>query len=489
VAMAAQGAGVQQLWNEWQEKETELLRRVAEAEAAAAEAAQRASTARRMYESAEELAKKRQAEKNLVNNQLGTQASILIERNRKLKKERDSLSAEVSTLEDELAQKCKRYEVLCAQRQQALDLRARGGKALGGARADGNTHSLKTDTGAAQAREIAARHLEELRTMEARLRESMPSSTDADTAGVQSLTSAMTDGPTDSSLTVSIDEGGSEADVATSQQPYRSFAESMDDAYSASRTPLRRAQSEDYRREDRGKSPDVKFGRRSSPSPANHKARGNDGSDGGSPLSRAAHQQRQRQRHNKQGKLPSHGALRRHKSTPSPVGQMIRGASDGGGMVGMADTTNMIVSKDGKTAMERPSIRVAQLNNDYAEQALAELRASMAADAEIAADGDDAHAARLRQVTAAAALPSATKSTSKRESDDCSAVGGMLAAAIGGSEHLVPPASQMTVAVSPGSARRRRGSNGSGGRASRERQRVLTEMTPTGTPSGIGLGL
>lgn len=341
VAMAAQGAGVQQLWNDWQQKETELMRRVANAEAAAAEAAQRAATARRMYESAEELAKHKQGEKDRVNKQMDVQASIIAGRNRALRKERDGLLAEASRLEYELAQKSKRHDILCAQREQTLT-----GKGTG------TPLGLKTGTGTAQTREQTAVHLEQLRKMKERFSR-------------------------DSSVAVSTDTGGS--DTAT----VALLAASMDDACAA---PLQRAESVDNRRG--GQSPQtVQFGRRSS-----------------------AHPQRDSEQAN---------AMRRYKSTPSGAAEITRHSKPAKVLDKARRSKNMIVSKDGKLAMERPSLKLAALNDEYAEKALAELRASIA---------QGSHP--ISKTSAAA---------------DGSAVGGMLATAIGGSDHLVPPASRMRV--------------------------------------------
>ena len=330
VAMAAQGAGVQRLWNDWQQKETELMRRVVEAEAAAAEAAQRAATARRMYESAEELAKHKQEEKARVNKQLDVQASIVAGRNRALRKERDGLLAEVSRLEYELAQKSKRCDILCAQREQTL-----AGKGTA------NPVGLKIDAGTAQAREQTAAHLEQLRTMKERFsRDLMASSNNSiDSAGVQRQTSETAADLTDSSVAVSTDERG-------------------------------------------GQAAPVQFGRRS------------------------AHPERD-------SKLAN--GMRRHKSTPSGAFEMTRHSKP----TKLSDKANMIISKDGKLAMQRPSLKLAALNDEYAAQALAQLRASIA---------------------------QGTHSISKTSAvADGSGMGGMLAAAIGGSDHLVPPASRMRV--------------------------------------------
>ena len=81
-----------------------------------------------MHESAEELSQKKKQEKDLVNKRLGIEATITAERNRKLRKQRDSLLAEVSTLDEELTQKRKRYDILCEQRKQVLELRTPGGR-------------------------------------------------------------------------------------------------------------------------------------------------------------------------------------------------------------------------------------------------------------------------------------------------------------------------------------------------------------------------
>jgi hypothetical protein len=566
VAMAHQGAEVQQLWADWQQKETDLLQRVSEAEAAASAAAQRASTARRMYESAEEQQQKKQAVTDQINKQLGTEATIVTQRNRMLQKERDSLAAEVKRLEAELLHNTKRSEILTAQREQALALRARGTGARGSA------HDLKTDTGASQARAQAEAHLEELRAMKTRLGiATAGDSTDGghgDAGGQEQTAGGGAGGGAGgagspsllpSALTVSVDGDGhgrhhhhqlhhhhqqqqqqqqhtlveeqQQEEVAV--QKYRSFAEGMDDAYSNSRTPMRRTQSVDHHPKYGRRSPSSSAAASPSPSPSSS-----------SPLALAARQQRRKKAAGGSSggggpKNLSLRAMRRHKSTPSPVGEMMRRSHDADGSKSPTCTIakeNMIISKDGKIAMERPSLRVAALNNDYAEEALAQLRASMAAAEEPSssssapsnADGEHEHEERmakvasavhsqeemmtkLRQTTSAVLPPTAADAAANADADaggDGEGVlGGMLASAIGigggggggggGSDHLIPPASRMTVSPAAGAGRRgsggSSGSGGAGGGGSHgsggSRRRVMSPMKPSGPPSSIGAGL
>lgn len=477
VAISDQGAEVQQLWNEWQRKESDLFRRVSEAEAAAADAAQRACTVRRMHESADELGKEKQRDKDLVNKRLGIEAAIVTERNRNLRKQRDSIMGEISSLEEELAQKRKRYEILCSQRKQALEVRTHGGSRGMATRdeegGDGTAIDLSFGTESAQARANCALELENVRTMKEQMSRSMDGGRHADASGIQQDL-------TDAFLTVSVGAGGSNGDENTSQKQlsYGRLVESMDDAYSATRRHLRHNQSAAGRRGGKNttgtEAPDVKFGRRSSPSPAFQKVGASwdmDSNDNtnGAPRALVSHQQR----HTKPQPM-SMRSMRRHKSTPSPVRDMIRRSkSTDSGQKLFFNKPNMIISKDGKTGMERPSIKVAALNNEYAERALAELRQSIAAGAELGSRDDPEHIARLAKVTAAAA--SQEKITAKLRQT----VVDTLAGPVGGSEHLVPPASRMTVAASHGSSQRQR----------EQTTTLRAAMAPQGTPSGIGAGL
>ena len=106
--VARQGAEVQQLWADWQVKEAGLVRLAEEAEAAAATATERAATARRMYESAQEKSAKRQKEKAAINKTLSIQAAVIASRDKALLKEQHALKAEAERLETELEQSTRR---------------------------------------------------------------------------------------------------------------------------------------------------------------------------------------------------------------------------------------------------------------------------------------------------------------------------------------------------------------------------------------------
>jgi len=106
--VARQGAEVQQLWADWQVKEAGLVRVAEEAEAAAATATERAATARRMYESAQEKSAKRQKDKAAINKTLSIQAAVIASRDKALLKEQHALKAEAERLETELEQSTRR---------------------------------------------------------------------------------------------------------------------------------------------------------------------------------------------------------------------------------------------------------------------------------------------------------------------------------------------------------------------------------------------
>ena len=163
VAVARQSNEVQQLWADWQLRETTLLTQVGAAEEAARLAVERATTARRMFESAEEKAEKKQGETSQINKVLNTEATIVAQRNRMLEKEKEKLEAEARDLESRLAGNVRRYDVLMAQREASLDRRARGTSGRGAAR------DRKTETGATQALADAAAHLAEMQAMKARV--------------------------------------------------------------------------------------------------------------------------------------------------------------------------------------------------------------------------------------------------------------------------------------------------------------------------------
>eukprot|EP01045_Picozoa_sp_COSAG04_P022350 COSAG04_NODE_2513_length_3987_cov_11.345165_1_plen_279_part_10 len=106
--VARQGAEVQQLWADWQVKEAGLVRVAEEAEAAAATATERAATARRMYESAQEKSAKRQKDKAAINKTLSIQAAVIASRDKALLKEQHALKAEAERLQTELEQSTRR---------------------------------------------------------------------------------------------------------------------------------------------------------------------------------------------------------------------------------------------------------------------------------------------------------------------------------------------------------------------------------------------